>query len=376
MIISKTSTPIVRALQLTFCVTALSSCGFLSAGQKALSSLKQGMSTEQVKALAGMPQSRNVKENGEELWKYDYPYESMSLYLKFRENALVSFGSKGETVDQSFIPPPVPVPPPAPERPPVVVVDRPTMPGRPTLPERPTVYPSRPGEVVFREAELRAFEEFCRSLRHLRYPEERLEALREVVPFSYFSTYQAIRLLELFDRDQERLALLADLASHLIDPQHARELLRLFLDRQSQAEALRILDDVLNRPSEVIYGRYARQMQEDFERFYQTVKRQHFSDDQIRYLEVGATERLFTVDQAKRLINLFTWGDSKLKALRLLASNLVDGYNAYLLLDCFDVFDKEKAQQVLRLAKRRPRYLRPSRTDGFPGYGRMDDIFD
>lgn len=376
MIISKISAPIVRALSLALCVTAISSCGFLSAGQKALSSLKQGMTTEQVKALTGMPQSRNVKENGEELWSYYYPYESMSLYLKFRENALISFGSKGEAVDPSFAPPPRPEP--REEHPPVVVIDRPVVnrPVVPVAPEPPAVYPSHRGDVIFREAEQRAFEEFCRSLQRLHRSEERLEALREVVPFSYFSTYQAVRLLELFDRDVERLALLGDLASHLIDPQHARELLGLFLSPSSREEALRILTDVLNHPNEVIYGRYERQMQEDFERFYQTVQRQFPDDQQIRYLEVGTTQRLFTVDQAKRLINLFHWDDSKLKALRLLAPNLVDGYNAYLLLDCFGYFEKEKAQQVLRLAKHRPRYLYPSRTDGFSGYGGMSDIYD
>lgn len=359
MITNKLNSPVVYALQWTLCATALSACGFLTAGTKTLSQLHQGMTPAQVQAIAGAPSQRSVKENGEELWSYYYPYESMSLYLKFREGQLSAFGSNGPAVDPSFTPPP---PPPV-QEPPVVIVDRPGYPQRP-------LYPQRPGEIITREAEQRAFEEFCLSLRRIRYDEERREALREVIPFSYFSVYQGIRLLELFPEDHDRLIILADLADHLIDPQNARGLLACFEHMRSRQEAERILSNILLRPNPGIYGRYERQMQQDFERFYRAVKEQIFPDDQMRYLEVGASERLFTVEQAKRLISLFMWKDSKLKALRLLAPNLLDGYNAYQLLDCFDMFDKEDAQRVLRLSQQRPRYLRPS------GYGTRGGIFD
>ncbi len=344
MIISKLSTSSVHILQLVLGTVSLTACGVFTAGTTALNKLQQGMSTQQVQAALGTPSGRTVKESGVELWKYYYPYENVQLYLKFRDGHLVSFGTNGSAVDPSFTPPPVP------ERP-VVVVDP------PVYPQRPSSYPSYPGGVVFQEREQRAFEEFCLSLRRMRYAEERLEALREVIPFSYFSVYQGIRLLELFGEERDRLVILADLASHLIDPQNAQGLLACFSGMYGEREARRILREVLTHPNRDIYGRYERQMQEDFERFYRAVRDQVFPDEQMSYLELGVSQRLFTVAQVKRLIQLFMWKDEKLKALRILAPNLLDGYNAYQILDCFDMFDKEDAQRILRLSQQRPRYL-------------------
>lgn len=98
-----------------------------------------------------------------------------------------------------------------------------------------------------------------------------------------------------------------------------------------------------------IYGeRRQRMSDEAFSRFVYEVQRQSFKDDKLRYIQDAAQRNFFSVQQADRLLRLFSWDDEKLEVLRFVAPRLVNPQEAYRLVDLF-TFDsgKRKARRIL-----------------------------
>ncbi len=73
-----------------------------------------------------------------------------------------------------------------------------------------------------------------------------------------------------------------------------------------------------------------------------------FSDSKLALLRIAAGERWFTSDQARRVVEAFTFGDDKVAAGTLLYSRLVDPENRWVIYDAFDFeTDKEKLRQAV-----------------------------
>ena len=85
-----------------------------------------------------------------------------------------------------------------------------------------------------------------------------------------------------------------------------------------------------------------------FQRFIYDVQRQSFKDDKLRYIYDAAQRNYFTVQQAERLLRLFSWDDEKLQVLQAVAPRLVNAYESYRLVELF-TFDsgKRKARRIL-----------------------------
>ena len=91
-----------------------------------------------------------------------------------------------------------------------------------------------------------------------------------------------------------------------------------------------------------------RRAEEAFAEFIRDIQRKPFKDDKIRFIQDAARRNYFTTDQARRVLQLFTWDDDKLTVLEALAPRLRDGFNAHQLVDLFTFSSaKERARQIL-----------------------------
>ena len=86
----------------------------------------------------------------------------------------------------------------------------------------------------------------------------------------------------------------------------------------------------------------------DFERALSSLHHHGFSDERLEAVRQLAAGHWFLVDQVKRVLGAFSFGENKLKALRLLAPRIVDGQHRHLLLEDFTFgSDKEEAGRIL-----------------------------
>ncbi len=87
----------------------------------------------------------------------------------------------------------------------------------------------------------------------------------------------------------------------------------------------------------------------DFSDLVSRIRRESFSDDQIRVLRTAAQNHVFSCSQIVRLLDAFTFSEDKLEALRLAYPGCVDPQNNYRILDAFTYStDKEEAEQIIR----------------------------
>ena len=74
----------------------------------------------------------------------------------------------------------------------------------------------------------------------------------------------------------------------------------------------------------------------------------NFDDNKLALVEVASLRSLFTCRQCARLLQLFSFSDAKLKALRFMARQIVDPQNAY---DIYQAFtfdsDRDKAARLM-----------------------------
>lgn len=105
-----------------------------------------------------------------------------------------------------------------------------------------------------------------------------------------------------------------------------------------------------NYPSQPRHDEY--EQNESFEDFLRAVERQTFTKDKILFIRDAARRNVFTVAQAARLLNQFTWDKEKLQVLEAVGPRLRDGHNAYKLIEYFTFSDaKDKARHILGLSR-------------------------
>lgn len=114
-----------------------------------------------------------------------------------------------------------------------------------------------------------------------------------------------------------------------------------------------IVESEVQRPPYPPYPPYGRVVDSRwFEEFYRRIQDKPFTSDKLRIITSAPESKLFSSGQCLRLMNLFTWGDEKLKVLRAVAPRLADHEYAYKIIDSF-TFDseKDKAAQILGIAR-------------------------
>ena len=89
-----------------------------------------------------------------------------------------------------------------------------------------------------------------------------------------------------------------------------------------------------------------------FTKLYNKVKNASFDDNKFDLIEVASLGCYYSCAQAVSMMNIFTFGDSKLKALRLMAPHIVDLQNATIIYQQFS-FDSEKQKvgEILRSSR-------------------------
>ena len=219
----------------------------------------------------------------------------------------------------------------------------------------PPSVPIPPGGGYGREESRRAeegFDEFIRDIQRKPFDEDKFRLIRDVAQRNYFTTEQTIRVLSLFSWDDEKFKVLTILAPRIRDSFNAHRIVDLFTWDDDKARARKILKSC--PPSVPIppggdYGREESQRAEEaFAEFIRDIQRKPFKDDKIRFIQDAARRNYFTTDQARRVLQLFTWDDDKLTVLEALAPRLRDGFNAHQLVDLFTFSSaKERARQIL-----------------------------
>lgn len=99
-----------------------------------------------------------------------------------------------------------------------------------------------------------------------------------------------------------------------------------------------------------IQGGYAYCLDDaSFSKLYNKVKNASFDSEKFDLIEVASLGCWYSCVQTARLMRMFTFGDDKLKVLRLMAFRIVDPQNSADIYRLFDV-DSEKAKvgQILR----------------------------
>lgn len=86
----------------------------------------------------------------------------------------------------------------------------------------------------------------------------------------------------------------------------------------------------------------------NFESFYNNVKSEAFENDKMSTIEVNTNHNYYNVNQVVRILGLFDFGNSKIKALRTMYRKVVDRNNAQKILQSFDFGDdKKKARNII-----------------------------
>ena len=336
----------IRLLPLAL-VLGLSSCGIATgySPQPGVERIERGMTREQVMQVMGRPNTRSLAADGSELWEYREFYAGGVTYvaqISFNEGRVTRMDNRRE-------------------------IER--------LPEG-TPYPSRPQEgggyprgSYEAEQERRAeeaFSQFIRDIQSKPFDEDKFRLIRDVAQRNYFTTEQTIRVLRLFSWDDEKFKVLRILAPRIRDSFNAHRIIDLFSWDDDKARARKILQSC--PPSVPIppgggYGREeSRRAEEGFDEFIRDIQRRPFKDDKIRFIQDAARRNYFTTDQARRVLQLFSWDDDKLTVLEALAPRLRDAFNAHQLVDLFTFSSgKERARQIINSC--------PPQGEVYPGGG-------
>jgi hypothetical protein len=86
----------------------------------------------------------------------------------------------------------------------------------------------------------------------------------------------------------------------------------------------------------------------DFGSLKSAIQKEGFGDDKLGVLSTAAPRAWFCADQVGELVDLFSFGEEKLQALRLVKDRIVDRNNNFKILGHFNFSDeKEQAQAML-----------------------------
>ena len=88
------------------------------------------------------------------------------------------------------------------------------------------------------------------------------------------------------------------------------------------------------------------------------VKKASFDDNKFDLIEVASLGCYYSCAQAVSMMNIFTFGDSKMKALRLMAPHIIDLQNAIIIYQQFNFeSEKQKVGEILRSSRISPQNL-------------------
>ena len=89
-----------------------------------------------------------------------------------------------------------------------------------------------------------------------------------------------------------------------------------------------------------------------FSKLYNKVKNASFDDTKFDLIEVASLGCYYSCAQAVSMMNIFTFSDSKMKALRLMASHIIDLQNAIIIYQQFSFeSEKQKVGEILRSSR-------------------------
>lgn len=95
-----------------------------------------------------------------------------------------------------------------------------------------------------------------------------------------------------------------------------------------------------------------------FSILYNKVKNASFDDNKFDLLQVASLGCYYSCAQAVSMMNIFTFGDSKMKALRLMAPHIIDLQNATIIYQQFSFeSEKQKVGEILRSSRISPQNL-------------------
>ena len=95
-----------------------------------------------------------------------------------------------------------------------------------------------------------------------------------------------------------------------------------------------------------------------FSILYNKVKNATFDDNKFDLLQVASLGCYYSCAQAVSMMNIFTFGDSKMKALRLMAPHIIDLQNATIIYQQFSFeSEKQKVGEILRSSRISPQNL-------------------
>ena len=87
---------------------------------------------------------------------------------------------------------------------------------------------------------------------------------------------------------------------------------------------------------------------EKFHVLYDKVKNASFDDRRMDLIEVASLGAYYTCWQCAELIDIFSFGNKKLSALRYMAPHIVDPCNAYVIYDKFSFLsEKDEAARLI-----------------------------
>jgi len=203
----------------------LSSCdlamlGEGTMGRRDTQRIERGMSQEQVYSLMGRPTYRRFGDNGIEEWEYHKSglFEKRITVISFSSGRVVRMNTYNGDYNDS---------------------DR----GR--YPNQRGNYPYGNGDY---DGDYRSdrqndqwFSQVYREVQRKTFTDDKILYIRDVARRNRFTTQQTIKLLRLFSFDEEKLKVLACVASGLRDPRNSYRIVDQFTFSNSQQEARRLL---------------------------------------------------------------------------------------------------------------------------------------
>lgn len=181
--------------------------------------IQRGMSMQDVRSLLGEPRYRRFDSRGEE-WEYVRPrHQPNRIVVVFEQGVVINLN----TFDVQ-IPPVQPSIPPVPER-------------RPTPPYYPPSYGYPPQQIV----DQAWFEEFFRRVEDKAFKSDRMRLIRSFPEHKYVTSQQCLRLINLFNWDNEKLEVLQIVAPRLADHQYAYKIMDAFDFSSNKDKASEIL---------------------------------------------------------------------------------------------------------------------------------------
>ena len=101
----------------------------------------------------------------------------------------------------------------------------------------------------------------------------------------------------------------------------------------------------MHEPSAVMELRLS---DDKFAILYNKVKNTSFDDRKMDLIEVASLGAFYSCEQCAAIMSIFSFGDKKLAALRLMAPRIVDPHHAYIIFDQLSFqSEKDKAARII-----------------------------